>query len=133
MAKLIWGVLYKAQDRSLWSHGSVRISSFTDKNLHLNAASHIERFLLLQIFLTFLQVDGAAAGVTPGVGSRSHEVVVYAHGLSSISGRLLVWGLALAELSPVSSWRNEGFPCGWADGTPPALAWGGVHMVLTRS
>lgn len=41
--------------------------------------------------------------------------------------------LALAELSLMPSWRNGGFPCGWADGTLPALAWGALQRVLMRS
>lgn len=52
--------------------------------------------------------------------------------LSSTSPGLLGWALALPELSLMPSWRNLGFPCGWADGTPPALAWGGLHMALMR-
>lgn len=43
-----------------------------------------------------------------GLGSRS--AVVCACGLSSITGALLGWDLALAEVSLLPSWRCEGFP-----------------------
>lgn len=129
------------------------ISSFTDKNLHLNAASHIERFILLHIFLTDFLEDGAAAGrwmasrpwclceLPQGFGSRSHQGVVYAQGLSSLSfppsppsrpaglGTGRAFPNALLEKWEVSLWLGRWDTSFISMGSSPK----GPHEILMKS